>query len=124
LHCISPCKKAALLARGGDAYQGCCSGCPVGRFIKASACLTAIEGVPVRCVIERPDRAPVYIDVGVAALRRVLLRSRINIYDLTTVELLSCLRNVHDVFGHGRWDRLFSIGGQFGLPTDQLSSAA
>jgi len=113
-----------LLARGGDAYQGCSRGCPVGSFIKASACLTAIEGVPVRCVIERPDRAPVYIDVGVAALRRVLLRSRINIYDLTTVELLSCLRNVHDVFGHGRWDHLFSIGGQFGLPTDQLSSAA
>jgi hypothetical protein len=40
------------------------------------------------------------MDVGVAAPRRALLRSPINVYDPTTVELLSCLQNVHDGFGH------------------------
>jgi hypothetical protein len=40
----------------------------VGSFIEARDYLTAIGGVPVRCVIERPDRVPVYMGVGVAAL--------------------------------------------------------
>ena len=43
-----------------------------------------------------------YMDVGMAALKKALSRSRLNIYDPVTVELLSCLQNVHDVFGtHG-----------------------
>ena len=65
------------------------------------------------------------MDVGVAALKKALLRSRINVYDPTTVDLLSCLQNVHDVFGTWEWrERLNSIARQFGLSADRLKSAA
>jgi hypothetical protein len=115
--------RTALLARGGGAYRGYCAGCPVGRFINARDYLSAIEGVPVRYIIEPPDRVPAYMDVGLAALKRALLRSRINIYDPATVELLSCLQNVHDAFGKWEWrDRLFSIARQFGLSAEKLRS--
>ena len=45
------------------------------------------------------------MDVGIAALKKALLRARINIYDPATVDLLSCLQNVHDVFGPWEWQR-------------------
>ncbi|MGA7812058.1 hypothetical protein [Caballeronia sp.] len=111
--------QAALLEHGGGAYRGYCGGCPVGSFIKPRDYLSAMEGVPVRTINKPPDQVPAYMDVGVAALKRALLRSRINIYDPTTVELLSCLQNVHDVFGKWEWrDRFVSIARQFGLSTD------
>jgi hypothetical protein len=56
------------------------------------------------------------MNVGIAALKKALLRARINIYDATTVELLSCLQNVHDAFGTWEWqERLSSIARQFSL---------
>jgi hypothetical protein len=117
--------QAVLLARGGGAYRGYCGGCPVGSFIKPRDYMTAIEGVPVRYIGEQQDRIPEYMDVGVAALKRALLRSHINIYDPTTVELLSCLQNVHDAFVKWEWrDRFFSISRQFGLSADRLRSVA
>jgi hypothetical protein len=117
--------QAALLPRGGGAYRGYCGGCPVGSFIKPRDYLTAMEGVPIRLIIKAPEQIPSYMDVGVAALKRALLRSRINVYDPTTVELLSCLQNVHDVFGKWEWrDRFASIARQFGLSADRLKSAA
>jgi hypothetical protein len=117
--------QAALLPRGGGAYRGYCGGCPVGSFIKPRDYLTAMEGVPIRFIIKAPEQVPAYMDVGVAALKRALLRSRINVYDQTTVELLSCLQNVHDVFGKWEWrDRFTSIARQFGLSVDRLKSAA
>jgi hypothetical protein len=117
--------QAALLPRGGGAYRGYCGGCPVGSFIKPRDYLTAMEGVPIRLIIKAPEQIPAYMDVGVAALKRALLRSRINVYDPTTVELLSCLQNVHDVFGKWEWrDRFASIARQFGLSADRLKSAA
>src|SRR6202453_1277938 len=79
---------AALLPRGGGAYRGYCGGCPVGSFIKPRDYLTAMEGVPIRLIIKAPEQIPSYMDVGVAALKRALLRSGINVYDPTTVELL------------------------------------
>ncbi|WP_025598212.1 hypothetical protein [Burkholderia sp. WSM2230] len=118
-------KRAALLPRGGGAYRGYCGGCPVGNFIKLRDYMTAMEGVPVRYVGKTPVAAPAYMDAGIAALRKALLRSRINVYDQATVDLLSCLQNVHDVFGTWEWnERLNSIARQFGLSADLLKSAA
>ena len=88
--------------------------------------MTAIEGVPVR-YISNPslDTIPAYMDVGIAALRRALLRSRINVYDSSAIELLSCLQNVHDVFGKWEWcERLSSIARQFGLSDELVRAAA
>jgi hypothetical protein len=117
--------RTALLPRGGGAYRGYCGGCPVGSFIKPRDYLTAMEGVPVRYISKQTNELPAYMDVGVAALRRALLRSKINVYDPQTVSLLSCLQNVHDVFGVREWgDRLQSIACEFGLNADILTNAA
>ncbi|CAG4903379.1 hypothetical protein [Paraburkholderia saeva] len=118
-------KRAALLPRGGGAYRGHCGGCPIGNFIKPGDYMTAMEGIPVRYIGKDPRDVPLYMDVGVAALKKALLRARINIYDATTVELLSCLQNVHDVFGTWEWqERLRSIARQFGLSAERVKSAA
>ncbi|WP_434664235.1 hypothetical protein P5W99_18645 [Paraburkholderia sp. A3BS-1L] len=118
--------RAALLPHGGGAYRGYCGGCPVGCLIKASDYTTAIEGVPVRYIgAQSLHTIPAYMDVGVAALRRALLRSRINVYDPVTIELLSCLQNVHDVFGRWEWrERLLTIARQFGLSDELVRAAA
>ena len=87
--------------------------------------MTAMEGVPIRFIGKAPEAIPSYMDVGVAALKRALLRSNINVYDQTTVDLLSCLQNVHDVFGKWEWrDRFASIARQFSLSAERLKSAA
>jgi hypothetical protein len=118
-------KRTALLPRGGGAYRGYCGGCPVGNFIKPRDYMTAMEGVPVRYIGKASIEVPSYMDVGLAALKKALLRARINVYDLATVDLLSCLQNVHDVFGTWEWhERLGSIARQFGLSADRLKSAA
>jgi hypothetical protein len=117
-------RQAALLPRAGGAYRGYCGGCPVGKFIKPRDYLTAMEGIPVRCVNQQQDEVPAYMAVGVAALKKALLRSKINVYDPQTVSLLSCLQNVHDVFGVWEWgDRLQSIARQFGLNAGQVRNA-
>lgn len=116
---------AALLPRGGGAYRARCGGCPVGALVRAIDYRSSMEGVPVRFVCADPNRVPRYMDAGVAALRRALLRARINVYSQETVELLSCLQNVHDVFGIWEWqDRLRSIAKQFGLGMQSLQRAA
>jgi len=118
-------KRAALLPRGGGAYRGYCGGCPVGSFIKPRDYMTAMEGVPVRYIGKTAAGVPAYMDVGVSALKRALLRARINVYDQATVDLLSCLQNVHDVFGIWEWrERLGSIARQFGLSNARLRDAA
>jgi hypothetical protein len=117
--------QASLLPRGGGAYRGYCGGCPVGSFIKPRDYMTAMEGVPVRYIAKPPENVPAYMDIGVAALKRALLRSRINVSDPVTVELLSCLQNVHDVFGTWEWrERLASIARQFALSAELLKAAA
>jgi hypothetical protein len=117
--------RAALLPRGGGAYRGYCGGCPVGNFIKPRDYMTALEGIPVRYLNKPAKEVPPYMDGGVAQLRKALLHSKINVYDPLTVELLSCLQNVHDVFGVWEWrDRLLSIARQFGLNTGIAKSAA
>jgi hypothetical protein len=118
-------REAALLPHGGGAYRSYCGGCPVGSFIKPRDYLTAMEGVPIHYISKQKNEVPAYMDVGVAALKRALLRSKINVYDPQTVSLLSCLQNVHDVFGVWEWgDRLRSIARQFGLNADRLTDAA
>src|ERR1700761_8390142 len=89
--------RAALLPRGGGAYRGYCGGCPVGNFIKPRDYMTAMEGGPGRFIGKPPAEVPAYMDVGVAVLKKALLRARINVYDPVTISLLSCLQNVHDV---------------------------
>ncbi|QQC63019.1 hypothetical protein [Paraburkholderia ginsengisoli] len=118
-------KRAALLPRGGGAYRGYCGGCPVGSFIRSRDYMTAMEGIPVRYIGKTSVEVPAYMDVGVSALKKALLRARINVYDHATVDLLSCLQNVHDVFGTWEWrERLGSISRQFGLSAERLKSAA
>ncbi|WP_133649641.1 hypothetical protein [Paraburkholderia flava] len=117
--------RAALLPRGGGAYRGYCGGCPVGNFIKPRDYMTAMEGIPVRLIGKSPTDIPAYMDVGVLALKKALLRSRINVFDPATVELLSCLQNVHDVFGTWEWhERLASIARQFELCAERVKKAA
>lgn len=117
--------RAALLPRGGGAYRGYCGGCPVGNFIKPRDYMTAMEGIPVRLIGKPPTDIPAYMDVGVLALKKALLRSHINVFDPATVELLSCLQNVHDVFGTWEWhERLASIARQFGLCAERVKKAA
>jgi hypothetical protein len=118
-------KRAALLPRGGGAYRGYCGGCPVGSFIKPRDYMTAMEGVPVRHVGKTAAEVPAYMDVGVSALKKALLRARINVYDPATVDLLSCLQNVHDVFGTWEWrERLTSIARQFNLSVERVEKSA
>ncbi|MEM5339454.1 hypothetical protein [Paraburkholderia azotifigens] len=118
--------RAALLPHGGGAYRGYCGGCPVGSFIQARDYMTAMEGVPVRYIGNNAsDAIPAYMDVGIAALRKALLRANINVYDPTTIDLLSCLQNVHDVFGKWEWrERLHSIARQFALSAELVKAAA
>lgn len=117
--------QASLLPRGGGAYRGYCGGCPVGSFIKPRDYVTAMEGVPIRYLTKPREDVPAYMDIGVAALKRALLRSRIDVSDPMTVELLSCLQNVHDVFGTWEWnERLASIARQFALSAESLEAAA
>jgi hypothetical protein len=117
--------RAALLPRGGGAYRGYCGGCPVGSFIRPQDYMSAMEGVPIRYIGRAPNEIPAYMDIGVSALKKALLRSRINVYDPSTISLLSCLQNVHDVFGRWEWaDRLQSIARQFGLESDLLTKVA
>ncbi|WP_250454083.1 hypothetical protein [Caballeronia sp. ATUFL_M2_KS44] len=118
--------RAALLPRGGGAYRGYCGGCPVGSFIKPQDYVTAMEGVPVRYVgAQSSEGIPAYMDAGIAALRKGLLRARINVYDPSTISLLSCLQNVHDVFGKWEWsERLQSIAREFNLSAEQIEAAA
>jgi hypothetical protein len=117
--------RAALLPRGGGAYRGYCGGCPVGSLIKPRDYMTAMEGVPVRYIGTPPAEVPAYMDAGVAALRKALLKARVNVYDPTAVHLLSCLQNVHDVFGVWEWhERLTSIARQFRLSAEHLEKHA
>ena len=116
--------RAALLPRGGGAYRGYCGGCPVSNFIAPRDHKTAKEGIPVRYVANAPRFVPAYLDVGIAALGRALPRSRISVYDPSTVDLLCCLQNVHDLIGMWEWrDRLTLLARQFGLCADPLRQA-
>jgi len=118
-------RRAALLPRGGGAYRGACGGCPIGHFIRPVDYSNAMEGVPVRYLIGHELNHPAYMDAGIAALRKALLKARINVYNVRTVALLSCLQNVHDVFGVWEWqDRLVSIAREFDLVAGQLKVAA
>ncbi len=118
-------QQAALLPRGGGAYHGVRGGCPIGRLIHPRDYATSMEGVPVRYVNKPATTVPAYMDAGVAALRKALLKARVNIYDPTTVNLLSCLQNVHDAFGVWEWrERLLSIARQFGLSATRLDKHA
>jgi hypothetical protein len=128
--------RAALLPRGGGAYRGggcgggygsahSYGGCPVGSFIRPRDYMSAMEGIPVRYIGRGANEVPLYMDVGVAALKKALLRAHINIYDPATIELLSCLQNVHDVFGVWEWrERMGSIAAQFGLSAETIKDAA
>lgn len=118
-------RRAALLPKGGAAYRGSCGGCPVGSFIRAADYASSMEGVPVRYLSGPALGRPPYMDAGIAALRKALLRARINVYDDRTVALLSCLQNVHDAFGVWEWhDRLLSIALEYGLSSECMRLAA
>ena len=65
------------------------------------------------------------MDVGVTALKQALLRSQINVYNPSTIELLSDLQNVHDVLDKREWrNGLASVARGFGLCADLLEHAA
>ncbi|OXC72392.1 hypothetical protein [Caballeronia sordidicola] len=116
---------AGLRSRGGWAYRGYCGGCPVGDFIAPRDYIAAMEGVPVHFIGASALAAPSYMDVGIKALKRALLRSQINVYDPATIELLSCLQHVHDAFDKREWrDGLALVARQFGLCADLLEHAA
>lgn len=124
LHLLSQ-GHAGLPPRGGSAYRGYCGGCPVGHFISPRDHITAMEGGPVLFIGAASHTAPSYMEAGITALKRALLRSQINVYDPSTIELLSCLQSVHDVTDTWEWrDRLKPIAHQFGLCAELLERAA
>ncbi|WP_168662428.1 hypothetical protein [Burkholderia sp. SG-MS1] len=95
------CRVAPARRRGLSRLLRYCGGCPVGSFIKPRDYTTAaMEGIRVRLSAKRQSK-------------------------WATVDLLSCLQNVHDVFGTWEWrERLGSIARPFGLSADQLKNAA
>jgi hypothetical protein len=114
-HLISQ-RRSALLPRGGGAYRGPSGGCPIGSFIAPRDYTTAMEGVPIRFIGKLANEFPAWMDAGVVALRKALRRARIDVDDSRTVQLLSCLQNVHDAFGVWEWnDRLHSIAREFDI---------
>jgi hypothetical protein len=116
---------AGLLPREGRTYRGYRGGCPIGNLIAPSDHIPSIKGVPVLFIGAAARVAPSYMDAGIAALRRALLRSQINVYNPSTIELLVCLQNVHNVHDKWEWrDGLGSIAHQFGLCADLLEHAA
>jgi hypothetical protein len=117
--------QAGLLRRGNRTYRGYCGGCPVGSFIAPLDYVTGMEGIPVLFIGASALAVPSYMNVGMLALKRALLRSQINVYNPTTIELLSYLQNVHDVLDKREWrDGLASVARQFGLCADHLEHAA
>jgi hypothetical protein len=117
--------RAALLPRGGGAYKSYCGGCPVGSFIMPLDYTSSMEGVPVRYINRELVDVPDYMEAGAAALKKALLRARINVFNPATVSLLSCLQNAHDAFGNWEWkERLVSIAHQFDLSAELVKRAA
>jgi hypothetical protein len=118
-------RRTALLPKGGAAYRTSCGGCPIGNFIRRADYTSSMEGVPVRYLLGPALGRPHYMDAGIVALRKALLRAKINVYDQRTVSLLSCLQNVHDVFGIWEWrDRLKSIAREYSLNADRMRRVA
>jgi hypothetical protein len=97
---------------------------PLGSFVNPLDHTAGIEGVPVGYLVECSSAIPRYLDQGVVALKRALLRSRVNVYDPMTVALLARLQNLHDLFARWEWPhRLVSIAREFGLKCDLLPLA-
>lgn len=118
-------RRAALLPKGGGAYYGGNSTCPVGNLIAARDYATSMEGVPVRYVSTHTENVPQHLRAGADALKRALIRARIDIDDNGTVLLLTRLQTVHDAFGVWEWQRrLKSIASEFGLSDGILPTAA
>src|SRR5260370_35342211 len=82
-------RQAALLPRGGGAYRGYCGGCPVGNFIKPRDYLSAMEGVPIRCLNQQINEVPASINVGVAGLKKARFPSNSNVHTPRQVTLRS-----------------------------------
>jgi hypothetical protein len=79
----------------------------------------------VRFIGSPSDEVPTYMHAGVAAQKKALLRARVDIFDPTTINLLTCLQNVHDVFATWEWsNRLKSIARQYGLSAERLMKYA
>jgi hypothetical protein len=118
-------RKAALLPKGGGAYYGGNSTCPVGNLIAARHYAASMEGVPVRYVSTHTKDIPQHLRAGADALKRALIRARIDIDDNRTVLLLTRLQTVHDAFGVWEWKRrLKSVASEFGLLDGIVATAA
>jgi hypothetical protein len=110
---------------GSRTYRELCGGCPIGNLIAPSDYTISMGSIPVLFIGAAARVAPSYMDAGITALKRALLRSRINVYNPSTIELLVCLQNVHHVNDKWEWrDGLGSIAQQFGLCADLLEHAA
>jgi hypothetical protein len=102
-------------------HRGYLGGCPVGRFVNPRDHQAGIAGVPVALIAESIAAVPAYMSQGVVALKRALLRSRINVYDPLTVALLASLQNLHDLVAKWEWpERLAKIAQDFGLSYESV----
>ncbi|MFK4441355.1 hypothetical protein ABH944_001193 [Caballeronia udeis] len=106
-------------------FPAYCGGCPIGNLIDPLDYLPSMQGVAVLFLGVAADLAPPHMHAGLTALRRALLRSRINVYNPSTIELLVCLQHVRRAKDRWEWrDRLGPIADQFGLCADLLEQAA
>lgn len=100
------------------------SGYSLGSFVNPLDHTAGIEGIPVFYLGECASAVPSYLNQGVVALKRALLRARVNVYDPMTVELLASLQNLHDLFAKMEWPhRLMTIAREFGLKFELLQPA-
>lgn len=108
--------RVALMPHGGAAYRGYGCGCPVGKFIPPLFYCSSMEGVPVGLLMKPVEEVPLYMEQGLRALRRALIKGRVNVYDDESVLLLCRLQTVHDAFGPWEWKRrLRAIASEFSL---------
>lgn len=125
-------QKAKLLPTGGGAYRSFGGGgCPVGALIPARFHVTRMEGLPVRYLRaflkdgkQHSQTLNSGNTVGLKQLRDGLLAAHVNVDDDRTIELLSVLQNVHDIFGTWEWeDRLSQVANQFGLQFNKIQQS-
>jgi hypothetical protein len=84
-----------------------------------------MEGVLVRYISTHTKDIPQHMKAGLDALKRALLRARIDIDDSRTVLLLTRLQTVHGAFGVWEWQsRLKFVASEFGSLDGIVATAA
>lgn len=117
-------RRAMLHRHHGTTRRAPCGGSPVARLIHPVDFTPATERVSVRYLLGFASGWPTHRYADIAALRRALLRARVNVYDERTAALLSALEDVYDRSDVRDWpDQLRSIARDRGLDCGRALAA-